>query len=147
MAIQAFRFAIASAVLLLATTLMSPLAHAQVSGGGDLPKAASGLGEALPNAEDLVSDPAWRVYEFERGGIRYIQINDSTGRVRAAVGRIDELFWTMPMGSDADRVNIDASPVLSGQRQVLYRANEVEVILIRTGSGDYWEVRRPEATH
>lgn len=147
MAIPAFRFAIASAVLLLVATFFSPLAHAQVSGGGDLPKPANGLGQALPDAVDLASDPAWQVYEFAREGIRYVQVNDSAGTVRAAVGRIDDLFWSMPMGSDADRVNVDVLPAGSVERIVLYSGNDLEVVLLRTAVGDYWEIRQPETTY
>lgn len=103
------------------------------------------MGQSFPQAVDLAPDPEWQVYEFARGGIRYMQINDSTGKVRAAVGRVDELFWAMPMGGDADRVSVEPLPAMMGQRKVLYRANEVEVVLHRTTTGDYWEVRQPEA--
>jgi len=136
-----------SSALFFASLLMSSQVLAQCCpGGGGAPKAASGLGQPFPSATDLAADPQWQVYEFERGGIRYTQINDSTGNVRAAVGRVDEVFWVMPIGGDADRVSVDALPVVSGQRKVLYSTNEVEVILHRTATGDYWEVRQPEAT-
>lgn len=136
-----------SAALLVASVLMSSQVLAQCCpGGGGAPKAASGLGQTFPSATDLAADPQWQVYEFERGGIRYTQINDITGKVRAAVGRVDDVFWVMPIGGDADRVSIDALSTMPGQRKVLYRSNEVEVILHRAATGDYWEVRHPEAT-
>ena len=136
-----------SAALFVASVLMSSQVLAQCCpGGGGAPKAASGLGQSFPSATDLAADPQWQVYEFERGGIRYTQINDSAGKVRAAVGRVDDVLWVMPIGGDADRVSVDALPVVSGQRKVLYSTNEVEVILHRTATGDYWEVRHPEAT-
>jgi hypothetical protein len=136
-------------VALFATALMmSSQVFAQCCpGGGDAPKAKSGLGQSVPPAADLAVDPEWQVYEFERGGIRYTQINDSAGRVRAAVGRIDDVFWVMPIGGDADRVSLDALPALAGERKVLYRTDEVEVVLHRTATGDYWEVRQPNATY
>lgn len=135
-----------SAALFVVSMLMSSQVFAQCCpGGGGAPKPTSGLGQSFPLAADLAVDPQWQVYEFERGGIRYTQINDSAGNVRAAVGRVDDVFWVMPIGGDADRVFVDALPVLSGQRKVLYRTNEVEVILHSTATGDYWEVVHPNA--
>lgn len=143
-----FNTSILSAALLAAALLMSSQVFAQCCpGGGGAPKATSGLGQSTPPATDLAVDPEWQVYEFERGGVRYTQVNDSTGKVRAAVGRIDDVFWVMPIGGDADRVSVDALPVSSSQRKVLYRTNDVEVVLHRTETGDYWEVRQPDATY
>ncbi|MCW1777265.1 hypothetical protein NB693_23345 [Pantoea ananatis] len=34
-----------------------------------------------------------------RDGVTYLQINDATGVVRAAVGRINETLWVLPMGT------------------------------------------------
>ena len=144
---HSFNTQVLSAGLFFASLLMSSQVLAQCcpNTGGGAPKAASGLGESFPSTADLATDPEWQVYEFERGGIRYVQINDSAGKVRAAVGRVEDLLWVMPIGGDADRVSIDALPVTSNQRKVLYSTNEVEVVLHRTASGDYWEVRQPEA--
>ena len=144
---HSFNIPVLSAALFVASLLMSSQVLAQCCpGGGGAPKAASGLGQPFPSATDLAADPQWQVYEFERGGIRYTQINDSTGNVRAAVGRVDDVFWVMPIGGDADRVSVDALSVVSGQRKVLYSTNEVEVILHRTATGDFWEVHQPEAS-
>ena len=113
------------------------------SDGNTSPKAARGLGESTPAA----ADAAWQIYEFERDGVRYTQINDSGGNVRAAVGRVEGVFWVMPIRSDTDRVSVQALPAPSGQRKVLYRTSEVEVVLHRTATGDYWEVRQPAAAY
>lgn len=143
-----FNTSILSVALFAAAMLMSSQVFAQCCPtGGGAPKATSGLGQSAPPAPDLAVDPEWQVYEFERGGVRYTQVNDSTGKVRAAVGRIDDVFWVMPIGGDADRVSVDALPVSSSQRKVLYRTNDVEVVLHRTATGDYWEVRQPDATY
>jgi hypothetical protein len=143
-----FNITVLSIALFASSLLMSPQVFAQCCPtGGGAPKATSGLGQSAPPASDLAIDPEWQVYEFERGGIRYTQINDDSGRVRAAVGRVDGVFWVMPIGSDTDRVSVDALPAPSGQRKVLYRTNEVEVILRRTATGDYWEVRQPKTTY
>ncbi len=143
-----FNITVLSVALFAASLLMSSPVLAQCCPtGGGAPKATSGLGQSAPLATDLAVDPEWQIYEFERGGIRYTQINDGSGKVRAAVGRVDGVFWVMPIGSDTDRVSVDALPAPSGLRKVLYRTNEVEVVLHRTTAGDYWEVRQPTAVY
>ncbi|TXH69395.1 MAG: hypothetical protein E6Q88_09275 [Lysobacteraceae bacterium] len=92
---------------------------------------------------DLAADPNWQVYEFERDGIRYVQVNDRTGIVRAAVGRIGDTFWVLPLGRDADRVSLPGNVVPRGQGKLLYRNNEVEIIQNRNGGQDHWIVRAP----
>lgn len=105
------------------------------------PTASSGLGESAPTAPDLSADVAWQVYEFERDGVRYTQINDSTGAVRAAVGRIGETTWVLPIGLDADRVLLPGDALPAGYARVLLRSKEVEVVLIENGTAQYWLVR------
>ena len=141
MAIPAYRFAIACTVVLLATMFTSPFAHAQMSGGGDIPKATSGLGEAIPDAVDLANDPAWQVYEFERDGIRYLQINDATNGTRVAIGQIGATVWVLPIGHDADRVLIrnDAQAPVTGR--IVYRDDTVEIVYYRQSNQDRWAIR------
>ncbi len=144
MAIQAFRFTVSSAIVFLATMFTSPYAFAQCgcpSGGGDAPKAASGLGEAIPDAIDLSSDPAWQVYEFERDGIRYLQINDTANSARVAIGKIGEMAWVLPIGRDADRVSIQADAQLPVTGRTVYRDDNVEVVHYRQSNQDRWIVR------
>jgi hypothetical protein len=109
--------------------------------GQGAPKAASGLGEALPPAPDLAADPAWAVYEFERGGIRYLQINDATGQVRAAAGRIGDALWVLPIGSSPDRLALPGDALPAGSPRLLYRSAEIEVLLIDTATGPHWLLR------
>jgi hypothetical protein len=109
--------------------------------GKTSPKAARGLGESAPQTPDLAADPAWQVYEFERDGVMYTQINDNTGTVRAAVGRIGPTAWVLPIGRDADRVKLAGDALPAGHRRVLLRSNEVEVVLIENGTTPSWWVR------
>ena len=115
------------------------------SDGAGAPAAASGLGQAFPAASDLASDSAWQVYEFERDGIRYTQVNDQYGSVRAAVGRIGNTFWTMPIGSDADRVRVQGDAAPAGVPNVLFRSNDVEVVLYQDGALQRWVIRSPSS--
>ena len=93
----------ASLVLALATLSVVPHVNAACgcpSDGNSAPKAATGLGQEFPSAVDLAADSAWQVYEFERDGVRYTQVNDQYGNVRVATGRIGGTFWLMPSGTD-----------------------------------------------
>ncbi|PPT93242.1 hypothetical protein XthCFBP4691_01120 [Xanthomonas theicola] len=118
-------------------------AHAQgccPSGGSGTPAgkvAATGLGESAPNAVDLSADPEWSVYEFEREGIRYVQINDLRGVVRAAAGAVGDRAWVMPMGTDVARVAIASDSQLGS---VIYSSGDFEVRVIKGASGVSWVV-------
>lgn len=111
--------------------------------GQGSPKTAgtTGLGDINPPGKDLAPDPAWRVYEFERDGVRYYQINDAAGRVRAATGRIADTFWVMPIGSDADRVYLADDAIPAGRSRVLYQGRDVEVVLMEGQAKPHWIVR------
>jgi hypothetical protein len=117
-------------------------------GGGGAPKVATkGLGQSTPTAMDLTTDLAWHIYEFHRDGITYTQINDVSGTVRAAIGRIGTTMWVLPIGSDAERVALPGDPNPSGQSKSLYRSNEIEVVLVRDGGQDRWVIRSTSSGH
>ena len=144
MSIHFSRSARAPLALLACAVLVSPAAWAKCScpdDGRDSPAASRGLGESSPDAVDLATDAAWQVYEFERDGIRYTQVNDSAGTVRAAVGRIGGTAWVLPIGRDADRVLLPGDTLPAGNTRVLLRSGEVEVVLIENGTTQYWWVR------
>ncbi|WP_439444491.1 hypothetical protein ABWU93_11605 [Xanthomonas translucens pv. translucens] len=105
------------------------------SGGTVLP-ASKGLGESAPAAQNLYIDPAWSVYQFERDGITYLQINDVQGRVRAAVARAGDTAWVMPMGRDVDKVRISSSSLLGS---VVYDSNDFVVRFV-SGAKPSWIV-------
>ncbi len=147
MAIQAFRFAAASTVLLLATMFTSQHAHAQASDGRDNPSTGTGLGTPMPSAVDVSGDPAWQVYAFERDGIRYLQINDIAYTPRAAIGRIGPTAWVLPIGLDADRVTIDEEALPPPTSRIVYRDESIEVVHYRVSGLDYWIVRPSASAH
>ena len=68
------------------------VAHAQT--------ALSGLGQSWPNATDVSTNPNYHVYVFERGGTRYIQVNDASGAVRGAFARTPYKLTGLPIGTD-----------------------------------------------
>lgn len=132
-----------------AALVASPLvAAACCPSDGNKPAAISGLGEQYPAAVDLATDSSWRVYEFERGGFRYVQINDQNGNVRAVVGRIGSTFFVLPSGSDDKRTSAPGDPAIEANSaetigRIVYRSAEVEVRLYQTSKGDAWSVAPP----
>ncbi|MFC6841913.1 hypothetical protein [Xanthomonas theicola] len=112
-------------------------------GGHGAAVAVTGLGERAPKAENLALDPTWRIYEFERDGVTYLQINDLTGTVRAGVGQIKDTLWVLPMGKDVARVVLPAKNAgLHGT--VAYRTSRFTVRAVPNTAGDAWVVT---ATH
>lgn len=140
------------AAVLLCALMASPFARAACGcpddghGAPVLSPALSnaGLGEAFPLTVDVAPDPSWQVYEFSRDGIRYVQVNDKAGRVRAAVGRIEDTFWVLPIGSDVDRVSVSTKTRPKSSR-LIYRSKDLEVVLYRSGSQDRWIIQQPDA--
>jgi hypothetical protein len=139
-----------AALGLLASTLIASQVVSAKCGcpddGNWTPAAARGLGQSFPQAADLAADPAWQVYEFERDGVRYVQVNDQSGNVRAAAGRIGGTFWVMPIGADADRVAVPGDAKPAGNPRVLYRGGDVEVVLYEDGVRQRWLIRPLSAT-
>ncbi|KTF40684.1 hypothetical protein [Xanthomonas translucens] len=137
----------------LKLTLLSGLALSAVSFGvlaccpsdGNTKPASTGLGQSQAATQSVTSDAAWNVYEFERDGIHYVQIDDIAGNIRAAVGHIDSAFFVLPIGSDADRVSVPGSTtaVLANTKaRKIYGTATFEVWVHQTASGEFWVVRR-----
>ena len=64
--------------------------------------AATGLGQAWPNAADVSASPNWHVYVFVLNGIKYVQVNDLNGNVVGAIGTAGGQFITLPIGQSQD---------------------------------------------
>jgi hypothetical protein len=62
---------------------------------------STGLGQAWPNTTDVSASPHYHVYLFARDGIRYIQVNDSSGKVRAVFATANQVIFVLPIGADA----------------------------------------------
>lgn len=105
-----FGFAAHTRVITIAfAALVSTSAFAQAP--------STGLGQAWPNATDVSVSPHYHVYVFVRDGIRYVQVNDLNGTVRAAVAIADNVVLVLPVGVDAADVTTGRS-VASGNAGV-----------------------------
>ncbi|WP_130618037.1 hypothetical protein [Dyella amyloliquefaciens] len=122
--------------LVAAGLVVMALASANVMAAGGLP--ASGLGQSWPNATDVSASPRWHVYVFERNGVRYVQINDLGGKVRAAFASSGGNFLALPLGVDATRLATPEEPlVASGQTQgdIVYQDASTRVLVAPQADG------------
>lgn len=103
------------------------------------PQAAlSGLGQSWPNTTDVSLSPNYHVYVFQRGTTRYVQVNDSTGKVRGAVARTPYALLGTPVGSDADNVATPDEPLpvaASTAGQTVYKDETMQVVAAPQADG------------
>lgn len=86
---------------------------------------ATGLGQSWPNATDVSASPHYHVYVFRKDGIRYFQINDLNGNVRAAVAVAGGVVLTLPIGLDAADVTHSATYQVSNATETVYSDKSV----------------------
>lgn len=96
---------------------------------------ATGLGQSWPNAPDHSVSPYWHAYVFERDGVRYIQINDRNGTVHAAIGEVGDTVFALPVGVDAQRVDIMPMPRASASSQTIYQDDTITVMAAPQSDG------------
>ena len=105
--------------------------------------AHTGLGQNWPNAPDVSASPQWHVYVFTSQGIRYLQVNDLSGRVRGVLATANGQFLVLPMGRDAQRIwvphrraAIDRGVVaLSSYARTIYRDGAITLDAIPLSDG------------
>jgi len=117
--------ALAAIALLAGMAVCGPAMAANQNG-----PTQNGLGQSWPNAQDVSSSPRWHVYVFERNGIRYVQINDLNGNVRAAFAAQSGSFLVLPIGTDASRVATPQDPQpapANTQGEIVYQDSDVKV--------------------
>ena len=72
----------------------------------------AGLGSAWPtDTPDVSSMPGYHVYTWVKSGVKYVQVNDNSGKVLVALANAGDVFLPLPMGSAAQdlRTPQDAS--------------------------------------
>lgn len=100
---------------------------------------STGLGQSWPSATDVSASPHWHVYVFERDGIRYIQINDLGGKVRAAFATSSGSFLGLPIGIDASRLATPQQPLPAPASttagEIVYQDASVKVLVVPQADG------------
>jgi len=108
------------------------------AGAAQAQSAISGLGQSWPNATDVSSSPNYHVYIFERGGTRYIQVNDAVGNVRGAFARTAYKLVALPIGTDAARLATSDEPLpapASTSGQTVYSDDAVQLFVAPQSGG------------
>ncbi|WP_266157469.1 hypothetical protein [Dyella silvatica] len=98
----------------------------------------AGLGQSWPNARDVSTSPNWHVYVFERDGVRYIQINDLNGAVRAALATANGEYLVLPMGKDAQHVGTPQKPLSTispSPSETIYRDKATQIQMAPQSNG------------
>lgn len=119
---------------LVVATLGLGAVHAQ----GQSQAATSGLGQSWPSTSDVSLSPNYHVYVFQHGATRYVQVNDTTGKVRGAVARTPYALVGTPVGSDAANV---ATPderlpaVANTSGEVVYKDETIQVVVAPQADG------------
>ena len=92
----------------------------------------SGFGQSWPQAKNVSAAPGWRVYVFVQDEVKYIQVNDLVGTVRATVATANGYFLVLPLGADAQRVSTPARPLAAALNStapaiMVYQDNAVQL--------------------
>jgi hypothetical protein len=95
----------------------------------------TGLGESWPNATDVSANPNWHAYVFQKDGVRYIQINDRNGTVHAAFGKAGEMVFALPVGVDAQRVDVIDALNPQGVAETIYQDESVTIEAVLQSDG------------
>jgi hypothetical protein len=95
--------------------------------------ATSGLGQSWPNAADVSAAPNWHVYVFRKNGIKYVQINDLSGTVHAAIATANGTTIVLPIGSDAQYVT--TTKAVPSAAQVVYKDTSTTVTATPQSTG------------
>lgn len=138
---------IAAAFGLIATPIVSQACCVTDDGRGvQMPR--TGLAERSPTAPDVSQHPEWSVYRFERDGIQYLQVNHLSGEVELAIGKLDDAYWTLPMGREDALVSLphQRQRMPSGAGRITVFSGE-DFALMRYDSGDdaAWSVEEMKA--
>jgi hypothetical protein len=94
---------------------------------------STGLGQSWPNTTDVSASPHYHVYLFARDGIRYIQVNDSGGKVRAVFATANQVIFVVPIGADAQAAGTSQQPAAqtaaasASSTESVYSDNVVQV--------------------
>lgn len=107
-------------------------------GAAQAQTALSGLGQSWPNTTDVSTSPNYHVYVFERGGTRYVQVNDANGTVRGAFARTAYSLVGLPIGVDASRLATPDEPLpapASTAGETVYQDGSVQIFVAPQANG------------
>lgn len=108
------------------------------------PPSTTGLGTSWPNTTDLSANPHYHVYRFERGGVRYVQVNDAAGNVRGAIGYVGGQVIDLPIGVDASRWTVVNDTSVPRTGEPVYRDELMSISITPQANGTARMMVMPE---
>ncbi|MFL9583337.1 hypothetical protein [Stenotrophomonas sp. AB1(2024)] len=130
------------AIIAAALSMLPAVTFAQWDDHGK-EQAKRGLGQAFPDVHNQSLHPVWHLYEFERDGISYYQVNDMAGRLHLIVAKAGDAFWSLPAGESGARISLPAWPQLPHPTSVpieVYRDSEFALILHDDSNDAMWSI-------
>jgi hypothetical protein len=98
----------------------------------------AGLGSAWPtDTPDVSTMPGYHVYAWTKSGVKYVQVNDYSGKVLVAVATANNAFLPLPMGSDAQnlRTPSDATVTTPSTGTTIYQDGTMQMTATPQSSG------------
>ncbi|WP_315385577.1 hypothetical protein [uncultured Stenotrophomonas sp.] len=129
--------------LLLAVLPVSAMAQLSDHHGNELQ--SFGLGQSSPLAANVSQDRNWLVYQFEREGISYYQVNDLAGQVHMIIARVDDVFWALPAGITPFRASLPTKRLVipaEAPSAIVYRSPEFMIVRYVVDGEAVWSVQR-----
>lgn len=108
-----------------------------------------GLGEQHPNSKNLSKSADFQVYRFNKNGITFFQLNDSTGNVLTAIGVAGGESFVVPIGSlTASQIIVNqgatatatATATCPCSAQVVYDDATTRIIVVYGANGQVIQV-------
>ena len=113
-----------------------------------------GLGESFPNSKNVSESRNFRVYEFKKDGITYVQINNLNGEVLTAIGLAGNDTFVLPIGTLAASQVVVSQRATSGltrptatatatcpcSAQVVYDGPDATIVVVYGEGGEVIEV-------
>lgn len=130
---------IAMATALLFSTVPIIASAQQDWNGNEL----QAFGHPTPSTVNASLDDNWRAFRFERDGITYFQVNDVNDNVHVVVGKLDDVFWALPVGKPSARTSLPSWQLkISGDAvpTLVYADDEVSLVHYVDGTSTVWSV-------
>ncbi|WAT15575.1 hypothetical protein [Xanthomonas fragariae] len=136
-----FKLSMCSATLLVLSLTMPFAAIGSTVGQQAL---IQGMGERLPAGKaNLSLSPLFKVYVFEKAGLKFVQINALDNRVLSVLSLVPGAASQLPIGTNAQGGMVQASGMVTTQAscpcsaQVVYSDANYNIVVIYGSNGEY----------
>lgn len=112
--------------------------------GSDQQSLIQGMGERLPAGKaNLSLSPLFRVYVFEKAGLKFVQINALNNDVLAVLSLVPGAASQLPIGTNAQSAMAQPDGMMTAQAncpcsaQVVYSDANYNIVVIYGANGEY----------